>query len=239
SERLPSVLGLAQPVRDRKQHDRVVTHPEMAACHLDALALGSLILATAPPRNDAITPAVDRRERDCERRTEPLAELLLVRMKLATSEQRGREVRCFGITEWTRKCDHLAYIVRESSCELASIDTAEAPADQTHRPIVPATHLFEALRQTSSDLRARPEVAPETPAIGGITESLKESSQRTRRQVAAHETRQYQDRLTVSARCSATSHASAMPARCHHPPRSERANAPQSPLTLHEITPLA
>src|SRR5256885_15652074 len=60
-ERLPTALGLREPVRDRVQHDRVVAEPAVAALDLDVFRRRTFALEAALPGDDAVAAAEDRR----------------------------------------------------------------------------------------------------------------------------------------------------------------------------------
>jgi hypothetical protein len=180
----------------------MVPDAEVAARHLDALALRALDLAAALPGDDAIGPAVDRRRGDRQRGRELAPHLLLVRQRAALgapAEEAG-DVDGVDVAERARERDHQAHRLREAPSQLARVDAAQAPADEAHAPAVAPVEVAEPRDHRRRPLGRRPQVAPQVPAVGAVPPPAQEAAHRAGREVARAEAGEDQDRMAVAPR---------------------------------------
>ena len=75
SERLVDARRLGEAIGDHVQRGRVVQQADVAAGHLDVLAVRRLLVDARVPRHDAVAARVDRRRRDGQRLVHPLQHL--------------------------------------------------------------------------------------------------------------------------------------------------------------------
>src|SRR5262249_33305526 len=129
-EGTPGSFGLRQAVSDHRERRDVMAHPAVAALDHDVLAARALVLEAALPGDDAIAPADDRGAGHREGKAQPVGP----RVGAAAGAEQARDVAREGIAEGARQRDHLTHVVRPPARQLARVDAAEAPADETHRP---------------------------------------------------------------------------------------------------------
>src|SRR6202795_2844569 len=115
----------------------MMAHAAMAAFDLDAFGLCGGLFHAALPRADAVGAAEDRggrhRRRARQRSTEP--SILFVGAAAARHLIDAPGVGRLGVTrERTAERDHRAHALRHHLGELARVETAKTPAEQTHLP---------------------------------------------------------------------------------------------------------
>src|ERR1700677_3736537 len=202
-ERLPRSFGLGEAVGDGVDSGGVMAEPAMAPFNLDVLCQRAGTLDAPPPGADTARPTEDRGGRDRRRLGERGAKVAaavvgaLAAGHLIDSPRVGR-TRMSG--EWTAERNHHFDVVRAGLGKLARIETAEAPADKAHLAAGSSDDIAKKRNHSVGDAVARAVVPTLTPAGHIVSVIGKKGSQRTRRDIARHQTGKDQDRTSVASR---------------------------------------
>src|SRR6267154_1330965 len=133
-ERRPPALGLSEAIGHSIDGSGMMAHAAMAAFDLDAFGHRGGLFHAALPRADAVSAAEDRggrhRRRFRKRPSEP--SILLVGAADARALIDAPGIGCLGIAgKRTAERDQRAHPVRHHLRQLARIESAKAPADET------------------------------------------------------------------------------------------------------------
>src|SRR6185437_5981789 len=197
----PFALRLRQAVGHCVDHGGMMTHAAMAALDLDVLGPGRRPFHAPLPGADTVGAAEDRggwhRWRFRQRSAEPA--ILFVGAPAARHFINPPGIgRLRAARKRTAKRDHRAHPVRHDLGELARIETAEAPADQTDLAAMAVAELPHQIDHGALYAVAQAEVSALAPAADGIAAVLQEAAQRSGRDIRSHQPRQYQHGMAVA-----------------------------------------